>query len=58
MFKQIDSVKMAYNICERPERGTCMHEANWSASNGRRTCYFEKAGTEKIDIETDVRASE
>ncbi len=32
MLGQIDHVKMACNICERPKHGTCACEANWSAS--------------------------
>ncbi len=67
MFGQIDGVEIACNIGERPEHGTCVHEANWLASftdyrsehqSSIEAVYFEKAGSEKIDIETDVRDSE
>ncbi len=63
MFGQINSVEMACNIRERLERGICTCEASQMAGEARAIhrasrCYFEKADSEKIDIETDVSDSE
>ncbi len=66
MFGQIDGGEMAYSICERPECDTGQIRENDQSQMAERLerCtkhqgrYFEKAGGEKIDIETDVSDSE
>ncbi len=62
MLGQIDGVEMACNICEIPERSTCAHEANWSASftdywsehqSSIEVAVSQKTAVKKF-IETDV----